>query len=87
MEHLLELSLLLLFVKCLFIYFKEERESACKHKLGRGRERGRERIPSRLHTVSAEPDAGLHLMNCESDHDQSQNQESDVRLTEPPRRP
>ena len=64
-EHLLELSLLLLFLKCLFIYFKEERESACKHKLGRGRERGRERIPSRLHTVSAEPDAGLHLMNQE----------------------
>ena len=27
---------------------------------GRGRERRRERIPSRLHTVSAEPDAGLH---------------------------
>ena len=32
---------------------------------GRGRERGRERIPSRLHAVSAEPDAGLELTNCE----------------------
>ena len=30
------------------------------------RERERERIPSRLHTVSAEPDAGLELMNRES---------------------
>ena len=26
---------------------------------------GRERIPSRLHTVSTEPDTGLDLMNCE----------------------
>ena len=33
--------------------------------LGRGRERGRERIPSRLRAASAEPDAGLHLMNQE----------------------
>ena len=32
---------------------------------GRGRERGRERIPSRLLTVSAEPDAGLQLTNRE----------------------
>ena len=28
-------------------------------------ERGRERIPSRLHTLRAEPDAGLELMNRE----------------------
>ena len=33
--------------------------------MGRGRERGRERIPSRLHTVSAEPDVGLETTNCE----------------------
>ena len=32
---------------------------------GRGRERRRERIPSRLCTVSMEPDAGLELMNHE----------------------
>ena len=32
---------------------------------GRGRERGRKRIPSRLHTISAEPNVGLDLMNCE----------------------
>ena len=25
----------------------------------------RERIPSRVHTVSAEPNAGLELANCE----------------------
>ena len=35
------------------------------HKLGRGRKRERERIPSRLRTVSPEPDAGLELMNRE----------------------
>ena len=29
------------------------------------RETGRDRIPSRLHTVSVEPDTGLELMNCE----------------------
>ena len=32
---------------------------------GSGRERGRERIPGRLHTVSTEPDTGLKLTNCE----------------------
>ena len=48
----------------LFIYFETER------KRGRGREgereRGeRERIPSRLHSVVAEPNTGLSLMNHE----------------------
>ena len=32
---------------------------------GRAERRGRERIPSRLRTVSAEPDTGLELVNCE----------------------
>ena len=32
---------------------------------GRGRERGRERIPSGLHAVSTEPDMGLDLTKCE----------------------
>ena len=32
----------------------------------RGRERGRDRIPSRLHIVSAEPNAGLRLMKLRS---------------------
>ena len=36
-----------------------------EHKQGKDRERGRERISSRLHTVSAEPDVGLELMNHE----------------------
>ena len=31
---------------------------------GRGKERGRERIPSRLHAVSTEPNVGLQLKNC-----------------------
>ena len=37
----------------------------------------RERIPSRLRTVGAEPDEGLDLIN----HELSQNQESDAQLT------
>ena len=32
---------------------------------GREREREKERIPSRLHTVSTEPDVGLKLTNHE----------------------
>ena len=36
-----------------------------KERKGRGRERGRERIPSRLCTVSTEPSLELHLMNGE----------------------
>ena len=46
----------------MFIYFERERESMSK---GKDRERGRERIPSRLHAVSAELDVGLDLMNLE----------------------
>ena len=44
-----------------------ERERERENKKGRGRERQgeRERIPSKLHPVSAEPDAGLDLTNCE----------------------
>ena len=37
----------------------------CKSGGGADREGERERIPSRLHTVSTEPDMGLELMNCE----------------------
>ena len=50
-----------------FIYLFGDRESVCVHRRGRGREgEGEtERIPSRLHTVSAEPDAGLELTNYE----------------------
>ena len=47
----------------LFIYF--ERGRARSHEQGRDRKRGRDRIPSRLHTVSAKPDMGLKLMNRE----------------------
>ena len=43
------------------IYF--EKESMCKQ--GRGKEREGDRIPSRLHAVSAELDVGLKLMNLE----------------------
>ena len=37
----------------------------CECTSGGGAERGRERIPSRLHAVSAEPDVGLKLTNRE----------------------
>ena len=42
-----------------FIYFERDRDSVS----GGGVERGRERIPSRLHATSAGPDAGLHRTN------------------------
>ena len=45
--------------KIKFIFKFILRERACTHKQGRGRERGRERIASRLCTVSTEPNAGL----------------------------
>ena len=35
------------------------------HEWERDREREEERIPSRLHTVSTEPNVGLHLTNYE----------------------
>ena len=47
----------------MFIYLFWERERESKQR--RGRERGRQRIPSRLHAVSAEPDVGLELTNRE----------------------
>ena len=36
------------------------------HEQGRGRERGRERIPGRLCAVSAEPEAGFDPTNMSS---------------------
>ena len=49
------------FFLSLLIYFERKSEN----KRGRGREKGKERIPSRLHAVSIEPKAGLELTNCE----------------------
>ena len=70
----------------MFIYFwerehaGEERERAGEGR--REREKERERIPSRLHVVSTEPNAGLEHTNYEimtwADT------ESDLSLTEPP---
>ena len=54
---------IMIFKFCLLILREKEREQ----EQGRGREgvRERERIPSRLHTGSVEPDVGLELTNCE----------------------
>ena len=45
----------------MFIYFERERES----KQRKGREKEREKIPSRLRAVCTEPNAGLSPTNCE----------------------
>ena len=48
-------------------YIKFESENTCVHihMSRRGEERGREKIPSRLHAGSTEPDEGLDPTNCE----------------------
>ena len=51
------------FIVYLFILREKERErmsgEGAERERERERERGRERIPSRLHTVSTEPNVGL----------------------------
>ena len=47
------------------MYFDRERERERVHKQGRDRESGKEKIPSRLHAVSTEPNVGLDLTNRE----------------------
>ena len=56
-----------IFLVDFFILRERERASMQVRKGQREREKEgeRERIPSRLHTTSAEPDAGLQLTNCE----------------------
>ena len=44
-----------------FIYFERKRERESRGRAERDRER--ERIPSRVHAVSVEPDAGLKPTN------------------------
>ena len=52
----------LFFLKFIYLFLRErERESTS----GGGTERRRDRITSRLHTISAEPDVGLELTNSE----------------------
>ena len=45
-----------------FVYFERERE---REHSGEGAKRRRDRIPSRLHAISAEPAVRLELTNCE----------------------
>ena len=77
----------------LFILREREGERLCIHvhtytctdtraQVGEGR-RGRERIQSRLHAVTAEPDAGLNLMETRFWPEP----ESDAQPTDPPRCP
>ena len=49
------------FLMFIYLFLEREREYA----QGRGRERGIQTIPSRLCTVSTEPDAGLDLTKRE----------------------
>ena len=48
-----------------YLFILRERHCVPEPKWGWDREGGRERIPSRLHVVSTEPDAGLEPTNCE----------------------
>ena len=54
------------------------RETAIAGVAEEQRERRRERILSRLYTVSTEPRAGLELANSQIDHHLSKNQESNI---------
>ena len=49
---------------CIYCVFREKRERGIMT-VREGRREG-ERIPSRLRTVSREPDAGLDPTNCET---------------------
>ena len=54
------------FIFSLFIYFERDRERDREDsEQGRDRERGTQRVPSRLCTVSVEPDMGLEPTNLE----------------------
>ena len=44
---------------------KKKKKFQFEYEQQRGRRRGRQRILSRLHTVSTEPHVGLKLTNCE----------------------
>ena len=66
------LNSFILFFSVFKIFTDFERDTKSKQEKGRERERGSERAregdrnPSRLHTVSTEPDVGLELKNRES---------------------
>ena len=52
------------FVK-FFVFERESERERAPHEQGRGRQRGRQRIPSGLRTDSRDPDAGLELTSHE----------------------
>ena len=57
---------LLIYLFNVYLFWERERERKSEHmSRGRAERERRERIPSRLHAVSVEPDVGLDFMNCE----------------------
>ena len=63
---------------------KSTSQAACASR--GGAEKDRDRIPSRIHTVNAEPDVGLELTNGEI-MTRAEIKSLDASPTEPPRRP
>ena len=53
------------FLCSLFSYLERERERERENESSGETERKRERIPSRFHTISTEPNLGLELTNRE----------------------
>ena len=58
------LSLEGFFLMFMYLYLRD-REPVSQHEQGRGRERGRQRIPSRFRTDSTEPYKGPEIANHE----------------------
>ena len=64
-EEVMFLFFLCFFNVYLFSFERDREKERPDREEGRGRESGGQRIPSRLHAVRAEPDAGLKPTNRE----------------------
>ena len=58
-------SIVLFFIFLIYLFILTETERASRGGMGWRGGVGRERIPSRFHTVNTEPDSGLELTNRE----------------------